>query len=141
MRLLFCFVLLISTQAIAGDHALVGKWGGVDTASRALYGSFNITKNTISWQKNANYPKGCKLTYEIKNEPSGVEFEDIDGKNIISANNQFKTYLLKITKSTCSSSYEYMRMTFPSKNDTRTFNFVTYENNGQIAGMSHFTKG
>lgn len=140
MRLIWIATILIATNAMAGQEDLIGNWEGGDTASYAIYGVMNIGAKTLSWKKNNNYTRNCKLKYEVQEEQENIEFQDQTGVKHLTGNTKEPTYLLKITQDNCSTRLGYVRFSFPLENNRSYIAFIEYDSNMQEQGYMHFQK-
>ncbi|HSI25101.1 MAG TPA: hypothetical protein VK952_05720 [Methylotenera sp.] len=133
-------MILITTNALAGQEDLIGNWEGGDTASYAIYGVMNVNTKTISWKKNYNYPRNCNLRYQVQEEQGNIEFQDQIGNKHLTGNSKEPTYLLKVTQDNCSTGLGYVRFSFPLENDRSYMAFIEYDSNMQVQGLMHFHK-
>lgn len=142
MRILIAIIsFMISLSIYANEKLLIGKWEGGDTASMSIYGTLKISKEFIFWDKNNNYSHNCKLSYQIEKDKYGVIFKDQTRKKYVTApNNEFITFLLKITNDNCNTVIGYFRLTFPSKDKLGYLAMIEYNKSRKAHGWMHFYK-
>jgi hypothetical protein len=114
----YFFVILISILIfpVKSDEIskkYIGVWGASSTAGMAIYASFRIDENYISWAGHRDISPECKVGYKVIEHISATTHHDVPANTFISdkyKNTVFDYFMIELEPSECS---DFLRMLLP----------------------------
>jgi len=116
MRYFFItFILMVSVSAKSDEisNKFMGTWGAWSTAGVAVYASFRIDENYISWAGHRDISPECKVGYKLIEHISAKSHQDVPSRFHISDKHKdtvFDYFMIELEPSDCS---DFLRMLLP----------------------------
>ncbi len=140
MKYLFVFLISILITPVKSDEIskrYIGVWGAWSTAGMAIYASFRIDENYISWAGHRDINPECKVGYKVIEHISATTHQDVPANSFISDKHKdtvFDYFTIELEPSECS---DFLRMLLPFPRTDASFTdgiyntfFIGYKKDG-----------
>lgn len=140
MKYLLVILISIFTSPVKSDEITkkyIGVWGAWSTAGMAIYASFRIDENYISWAGHRDISPECKVGYKVIEHISATTHQDVPANSFISDKHKnivFDYFKIELDPNECSD-FLHMLLSFPITDAFYTdeiYNtyFIGYRKNG-----------